>query len=99
MSEYLDSNSYPTEDDLVHLSTSSAKQNHREMLELVRSLWYYPDYVTIDGDTYTFKTGGWSGNESLIDALQHNVLFWSFCWEMSAKGGVHVFKAKQLPTR
>lgn len=99
MSEYLTSDSYPTEAILVNLSTSNAKQNHRDMLELVKSIWHYPDFVQVDTDTYTFRTGGWSGNESLIDALQQNALFWSFCWEMSARGGVHVFKVKQLPTK
>lgn len=97
--ENLDGVSYPSEEVLQSLSKSHVKQNHREMLKLVKSLWYYPDYVTVEDETYTFRTGGWSGNESLINALQQNTLFWSFCWEMSARGGVHVFKVKQLPTK
>ena len=29
---------------------------------------------------YVYHTGGWSGNEDVIDALRHNFLFWSmFC--------------------
>ena len=87
---------YPTEEVLNHISQIRSGQNHKEILELVKDLWCYPNYVTVENDTYTFRTGGWSGNESLISAMQQNLLFWSFCWEMSKKGGVHVFKLKEL---
>jgi hypothetical protein len=90
---------YPTDRFLNGLSKSDAKQDHKDMLEAVRAIWAYPEFVTVEGDTYTFRTGGWSGNESLISALQQNTLFWNFCWEMSQRGGLHVFTAKQLPTR
>lgn len=36
-------------------------------------------------------TGGWSGNEDIIQALQNNKLFW-VNWEMSRVGGHYYFK-------
>lgn len=41
---------------------------------------------------YRLATGGWSGNESLIGALQENFVFWSLCWQMSERGGLYVFR-------
>jgi len=39
-------------------------------------------------------TGGWSGNESIIAALEKNPIVQAFCWYMSARGGLHIY---QLP--
>ncbi len=36
-------------------------------------------------------TGGWSGNEEIIEALQSH-LFWSLFWESSHRGGLYIFK-------
>lgn len=35
-------------------------------------------------------TGGWSGNEEMISALQHS-FFWFSYWEMSKRGGAFTF--------
>jgi len=37
-------------------------------------------------------TGGWSGNEEMIAALQDNVIFWAMCWDSSHRGGLFVFQ-------
>lgn len=92
----LDSDGYPTEEVLYQIGTFRGDQIHKEILELVRSLWYYPDFVEVNGNEYIFRTGGWSGNESLIHAMQENWIFWSFCWEMSKRGGLYVFKCKEI---
>jgi hypothetical protein len=37
-------------------------------------------------------TGGWSGNECIIRALQLNPLFWGKYWMMSKRGGYYRFE-------
>ena len=44
------------------------------------------------GRRWSISTGGWSGNESLIEALQRNHIFWSLCWMKSERGGHFVFE-------
>jgi hypothetical protein len=98
--QLLDYEGYPTEELLNYIATVRMDQSHEEILELAKSVWCYPDYVWVDGEdtkVYTFRTAGWSGNESLIHAMRENVLFWSFCWEESKRGGIHTFKVKRLP--
>ena len=41
---------------------------------------------------YHYHTGGWSGNEDVIEALQQNLMFWSLFWEKTMKGGHYYFK-------
>lgn len=36
-------------------------------------------------------TGGWSGNESIIGALEHT-MFWFVGWQTSTRGGLHEFE-------
>ena len=43
---------------------------------------------------YRLATGGWSGNESIIDAMMQNPLVKGLTWYMSSIGGLHIFRAK-----
>ena len=43
------------------------------LMDFVRSVWWAADWGWHqDGDTYHISTGGWSGNELIIDNLQEN---------------------------
>lgn len=37
-------------------------------------------------------TGGWSGNEEIIKALQGNKLFWLMWWQKTERGGHYTFE-------
>jgi len=41
--------------------------------------------------SYEYHTGGWSGNEDVINSLQQN-FFWFLFWERSIRGGHYYFE-------
>ncbi len=87
----LDDDGYPTDATLKRIAEWDAA-DREGALELVRSLWRWPNYATRNGDEFEFITGGWSGNESLISALEENLLIKAMCWWSSERGGRHVWK-------
>lgn len=82
---------YPTEDTLTRIR-EWPHTDFRGLLEFVRGEWTYPERFEGDGARYEVSTGGWSGNEDLIGAMQRNVLFWAMCWEASRRGGWFAFE-------
>lgn len=49
------------------------------------------DDSLVPGTPWKCATGGWSGNESIIKALQGNTPFWWCAWRCSASGGYYEF--------
>ena len=91
LADPLDDDGYPTEAALKQISMWSHNDTEGA-LEAVRSLWHWPDYARRNGDEFEFITGGWSGNESLISALEENLLLRALCWWSSERGGRHVWR-------
>lgn len=44
---------------------------------------------------YEVSTGGWSGNEDIIDAMQHNRALWHLTWHQTRRGGHYTFMVKR----
>lgn len=44
---------------------------------------------------YRISTGGWSGNEELLMALQANHMAWTWTWISSRVGGHYVFEVRK----
>lgn len=87
----MDDNGYPTEDELKRIREWPAN-DLTGLFDYLRDLWAYPTYFKGDGPRYEISTGGWSGNESLIDALQENRAAWLLSWQSSERGGHFVFE-------
>lgn len=88
----LDADGYPTEESLKQVAEYPirAHEDCATLLAAVRGVWTF-DMWSHDGDAVTISTGGWSGNESLVEALQQNIIFWMLCWQLSRRGGHFAF--------
>lgn len=99
----MDEDGYPDEAELEQIAQWSS-DDHRGLLGFVRDRWRYGSWgweeAVIDEGAfgpswqYRMSTGGWSGNESLIEALQKNRMFWMFCWWSSRRGGHYEFRIR-----
>ncbi len=88
---------YPDEEELAELREWRHGQGIRSecerLLGLAQALWIYPDrFVRISRNRFYVSTGGWSGHEDVIGALQENFIFWSQCWERHNRGGHFWFR-------
>lgn len=95
-----DNEGYPTDATLVMIQHWPYK-DFLLLMDFVRKAWRYPERFTeaIDeeGHIFILSTGGWSGNEDIIAALQQHRLFWATCWDMSRRGGHYGFKIPRRP--
>ena len=88
---------YPEDDTLTAIETFEfvSQASVETFLGLLKAAWNhnYGKYIRSEGgdDTLTLITGGWSGNEDIISALQTNFVFWQVCWKLSKRGGLFEF--------
>lgn len=101
-----DADGYPTDATLrvIRRWKIDDTDDCERLLEYVQKAWRYPTYFVRDERRsrdgisrratrrWSVSTAGWSGNESLIDALQRNYLFWALCWVEHRRGGHFVFR-------
>jgi|SRR5882672_12409106 len=87
--------SYPTDEEIERIKTWP----HDDLLNLmnfVSLVWSDMGTMTRKGRTFRCVTGGWSGNQEILAALQENVMFWTLCWESSNRGGRHIFRVPKI---
>ena len=91
----MDANGYPDDHELARIQ-AWPREDYRGLMEFVRSLWRFKERDWTQGleDRYQLSTGGWSGNESIIGALQLNTMFWLQCWVSSRRGGHYEFEVR-----
>jgi hypothetical protein len=104
--ELQDEDGYPTEAALEIISIWHWSEP-KGWFDTIKSLWWMPDWgwkeqLAMDEITgkeeycYYISTGGWSGNESIIAAMQKNEMMWHFNWVQSRRGGHYIFQLREL---
>jgi len=92
---------YPTEPELKYIEKFDiTRRSVKELIDYVKSIWGFENWgFKLKGKKVLYlelHTGGWSGNEEILQSLKKNYLFWGMYWEKSIKGGHHYFKIKEL---
>jgi hypothetical protein len=98
---------YPTASELRRIKTWPIKTDEdvEALMTFVETIWHFADWGWRRASRrrrqykqgslrrrYSLSTGGWSGNEDIITALQANWMFWIMAWESSRRGGHYVFQ-------
>jgi hypothetical protein len=105
-----DKDGYPTDETLAVIRCWSYEEGFWTLMEFVKEAW--SDYGWLencpskiepifkgeedDGRYWCGATGGWSGNESILAALEHNVMFSALCWNASVRGGYHEYHIPKM---
>ena len=88
-----DEEGYPTDETLDVISGWPITSNFAsgDLLNYVSQAWRY-DFISKRGGSgrkrwIGIATSGWSGNESIVRALENNAVFWCLCWFETRRGG------------
>ena len=97
--EIFDDDGYPTDEFLNSISGWHWEDGFNDLLAHAMHGHIYPTYRSEEVDEkgnhiWRISTGGWSGNESIINALKDNPMFWAMCWVQSRRGGHYIFEVK-----
>ena len=68
----------------------NSRQDLYDLSDYVAAAWHWPDFWKKKGRRIVAHTGGWSGNEDIIAALD-STTWWFLCWQSSKRGGNYVF--------
>ncbi len=92
----MDKFGYPDKRELARIRKWDAIGDPLGLLEYVKQLWSDYGSYTYNAETgeLALITGGWSGNESIIAALERNLLFWALFWQKSERGGGYWFRVE-----
>lgn len=97
-SALVDDDGYPTECGIAAVQVFHGSP--AALVDLLEQMWWTPTLMTVDEwldaqlrvvVRVSLVTGGWSGNEQLIDALGGSMFHLRF-WESSHRGGLHVYE-------
>lgn len=104
--EYLDDDGYPT-DTVLRLIEIWWWEDPRAWFKFINQIWTHRSWGWHEEladhehrkDTkvirYNISTGGWSGNESIIRAMEKNCMMWSLHWVQSRRGGHYIFEVPE----
>ena len=91
---------YPEDSELEHIK--NFEPHPHNLMSYVKNIWKYADIGYFSSEKildtnialveYSLSTGGWSGNESIIESLLENFMFWNMYWYSSMVGGHYRFR-------
>jgi hypothetical protein len=110
MDEWTDGD-YPTEAALTRLE-QWPYQDTAGALDFVKAIWHWPDFASHDLSTHEaailhanhddkylrLATGGWSGNEDIVHALESNRMIHAIAWRLHAFGGLYIYQYPRADT-
>ncbi len=94
---------YPTDKTLDKIEAWDVHTQHpsaAELMAFVREHWAFSGVCWDEKDhpnhtEYMISTGGWSGNEEIVQAMRKNWMFWATCWREHRRGGHYVFEVRK----
>ena len=99
--EYLDEDGYPSDQALDMIETWDYN-DVGGWFKFIENIWHLRSWGwtehrqaqldSADKIEYHISTAGWSGNESIIAAMQQNQILWSYTWVQSRRGGHYIFE-------
>ena len=103
--DMLDDDGYPT-DEAIQIIESWHYSDSKGWFEFINGLWHLKSWGWSEGMLgddwnegeltyqYHISTAGWSGNETLIRAMQNNHMLWDLNWVQSRRGGHYIFELR-----
>lgn len=104
--DLIDSDGYPT-DYALHV-VEQWPWHIPGWFKFIKIIWWMPSWGWTEGEEpsehykdkkvyrYNISTGGWSGNESIIKAMQKNDFHWYLVWVQSRRGGHYIFEEREI---
>ncbi|MFH1118618.1 MAG: hypothetical protein V1775_02260 [Bacteroidota bacterium] len=98
----MNTNNYPDREELnairfwIVRENASMEENLEGLMDYIEPLWTQHGSFLKKSNMYFLSTGGWSGNEDIISALEQNHMFWALfacSWE---RGGHFVFATLEV---
>lgn len=105
--DLLDEDGYPTEGALEIVKLWHW-DDVKGWFEFINSIWHLKSWGWHEGKEphewhkdemvyrYNISTAGWSGNESIIHAMEENSMLWHITWVQSRRGGHYIFEGEEL---
>lgn len=105
-SELLDEDGYPSEA-AVEIVEKWPWENQKGWFDFINSIWHLKSWGWSEQEEphewkketmvhrYHISTAGWSGNETIIDAMKRNFVLWQCSWVQSRRGGHYIFELSQ----
>ena len=93
--EIFDDDGYPTEEFLEAVKKWDL-HDPIGWFAFIKSGWWMPDWGWHETTRrYRISTGGWSGNEEILAAMEGNFVLWSMAFVRYERGGHYEFEKRR----